>query len=71
MQGAQVYFFVQIRAHVTTDFEPIATKHCLKLHFDKKKKVNDVALSLMVLKLLLSLIGRGKQKIKDKDMIER
>ena len=70
MQGAQVYFFVQIRAHVTTDFKPIATKHCLKLHFDKKK-VNDVALSLMVLKLLLSLIGRGKQKIKDKDMIER
>ena len=69
MQGAQVYFFVQIRAHVTTDFKPIATKHCLKLHFDKK--LNDVALSLMVLKLLLSLIGRGKQKIKDKDMIER
>ena len=69
MQGAQVYFFVQIRAHVTTDFKPIATKHSLKLHFDKK--VNDVALSLMVLKLLLSLIGRGKQKIKDKDMIER
>ena len=62
-------FFVQIRAHVTTDFKPIATKHCLKLQFDKK--VNDVALSLMVLKLLLSLIGRGKQKIKDKDMIER